>query len=147
MKTVEKPTYISLFSSAGIGCYGFKLEGFDCVATNELITRRLEVQKFNKKCKYESGYICGDITKDATKNALYDQIALWKKREGLSRIDDRHVPVVLHDDHEEGEQCCHSSHDVLSLHIRRGDVDHHLHAELLLHEQSERRADRRKHEN
>ena len=87
MKTVEKPTYISLFSSAGIGCYGFKLEGFDCVATNELITRRLEVQKFNKKCKYESGYICGDITKDATKNALYDQIALWKKREGLSRID------------------------------------------------------------
>ena len=57
MKTVEKPTYISLFSSAGIGCYGFKLEGFDCVATNELITRRLEVQKFNKKCKYESGYI------------------------------------------------------------------------------------------
>ena len=87
MKTVDKPTYISLFSSAGIGCYGFKLEGFDCVATNELITRRLEVQKFNKKCKYESGYICGDITEDATKNALYDQIALWKKREGLSRID------------------------------------------------------------
>lgn len=87
MKIVEKPTYISLFSSAGIGCYGFKLEGFDCVATNELITRRLEVQKFNKKCKYESGYICGDITEDATKNALYDQIALWKKREGLSRID------------------------------------------------------------
>ena len=87
MKIIEKPTYISLFSSAGIGCYGFKLEGFDCVATNELITRRLEVQKFNKKCKYESGYICGDITEDATKNALYDQIALWKKREGLSRID------------------------------------------------------------
>ena len=87
MKTVDKPTYISLFSSAGIGCYGFKLEGFDCVATNELITRRLEVQKFNKKCKYESGYICGDITEDATKNALNDQIALWKNREGLSRID------------------------------------------------------------
>lgn len=78
MKIVEKPTYISLFSSAGIGCYGFKLEGFDCVATNELITRRLEVQKFNKKCKYESGYICGDITEDATKNALYVE-AIFKK--------------------------------------------------------------------
>ena len=49
----SKPTYISLFSSAGIGCYGFKLEGFDCIATNELIARRLEIQKFNKKCKYE----------------------------------------------------------------------------------------------
>jgi hypothetical protein len=23
-------TYISLFSSAGIGCYGFKMEGFEC---------------------------------------------------------------------------------------------------------------------
>ncbi len=87
MKAAEKPTYISLFSSAGIGCYGFKLEGFDCVATNELIPRRLEIQRFNEKCKYESGYICGDITEDATKNALYDQIALWKKKDGLSRVD------------------------------------------------------------
>ena len=57
MKTNSKPTYISLFSSAGIGCYGFKLEGFDCIATNELIARSLEIQKFNNKCKYESGYI------------------------------------------------------------------------------------------
>ena len=53
MKTNNKPTYISLFSSAGIGCYGFKLEGFDCIATNELIARRLEIQKFNNKCKYK----------------------------------------------------------------------------------------------
>lgn len=30
-------TYISLFSSAGVGCYGFMLEGFECIATNELI--------------------------------------------------------------------------------------------------------------
>ena len=87
MKIVNKPTYISLFSSAGVGCYGFKLEGFECIATNELITRRLEIQKFNKKCKYESGYICGDITEESTKNALYDQISLWKKKEGLSRVD------------------------------------------------------------
>ena len=87
MKTNNKPTYISLFSSAGIGCYGFKLEGFDCVATNELITRRLDVQRYNKKCKYESGYICGDITEDATKSALYAQIDLWRKKENVSRID------------------------------------------------------------
>lgn len=87
MKTNNKPTYISLFSSAGIGCYGFKLEGFDCVATNELITRRLDIQRYNNKCKYESGYICGDITDDATKSALYTQIDLWRKKENVSRID------------------------------------------------------------
>ena len=87
VKTSGKPTYISLFSSAGIGCYGFKLENFDCVATNELIARRLNVQRYNNKCKYESGYICGDITEDRTKNALYAQIDLWRKKEKISRID------------------------------------------------------------
>lgn len=50
-------TYISLFSSAGVGCYGFKMEGFECVATNELLPKRLEVQKCNSKCRYDSGYI------------------------------------------------------------------------------------------
>lgn len=87
MKTNNKPTYISLFSSAGVGCYGFKLEGFDCVATNELITRRLDIQKFNNKCKYESGYICGDITEETTISALFEQVDLWKKKENVSRID------------------------------------------------------------
>lgn len=80
-------TYISLFSSAGIGCYGFKMEGFECIATNELIARRLEIQKFNNKCKYDSGYICGDITTDETKNALFSQIELWKTKENLKRVD------------------------------------------------------------
>ena len=51
----NNPTYISLFSSAGVGCYGFKLEDFECVATCELIERRLNIQKLNNKCKYESG--------------------------------------------------------------------------------------------
>lgn len=87
MKKNSKPTYISLFSSAGIGCYGFTLEGFDCVATNELIARRLDIQKCNNKCKYESGYICGDITEDHIKSALYAQIDLWKTTENVSRID------------------------------------------------------------
>lgn len=86
MKT-NKPTYISLFSSAGVGCYGFKLEDFNCVATNELITRRLDVQRYNHKCKYESGYICGDITDNSIKDILYSQIDLWKKKENVSRID------------------------------------------------------------
>lgn len=37
-------TYISLFSCAGVGCFGFKKAGFECIATNELIERRLNVQ-------------------------------------------------------------------------------------------------------
>lgn len=80
-------TYISLFSSAGVGCYGFKLEGFECVATNELIPRRLDIQRYNKKCKYESGYICGDITTNETKEQLFSQIQLWQKKEKMSRVD------------------------------------------------------------
>ena len=80
-------TYISLFSSAGVGCYGFKMEGFNCIATNELIERRLGIQVANKKCKYETGYICGDITKDSTKAQLYGEIDYWRKHEGLKRVD------------------------------------------------------------
>lgn len=80
-------TYISLFSSAGVGCYGFKMEGFECIATNELIERRLNVQRCNNKCKYESGYLCGDITQDSTKEALFSEIDLWKKKEKLGRVD------------------------------------------------------------
>lgn len=87
MDRTNKPTYISLFSSAGVGCYGFKMENFECVATNELIPRRLEIQKFNNKCKYESGYICGDITEAEIKSSLYSQIELWNKKENVSRID------------------------------------------------------------
>jgi len=58
--------YISLFSSAGIGCYGFKLEDFKCIATNEIIERRLQVQRSNNKCKYKTGYIAGDIKEKDT---------------------------------------------------------------------------------
>ena len=80
-------TYISLFSSAGVGCFGFKEAGFQCIATNELIKRRLEVQKFNKKCRLESGYICGDITKDDTKKLLFNEIELWRSKYSLTDVD------------------------------------------------------------
>lgn len=79
-------TYVSLFSSAGVGCYGFKLEGYECVATNELIAKRLDVQKCNNKCKYESGYICGDILLDETKSKVLKEIDLWKDKEQLKEI-------------------------------------------------------------
>lgn len=79
-------TYISLFSCAGVGCYGFKKAGFECIATNELIERRLNVQKFNNKCKYDSGYICDDITTDETKNKIFNEIKRWEK-DGNDRVD------------------------------------------------------------
>lgn len=79
-------TYISLFSCAGVGCFGFKKAGFECIATNELIERRLNVQKFNNKCKYESGYICDDITTDETKDKIFTEIKRWEKL-GNDRVD------------------------------------------------------------
>ncbi len=72
-------TYISLFSSAGVGCYGFHLEGFECVATNELLQKRIDVQRVNKKCKLDSGYITGDIVQPEIKQKIYDEISKWKK--------------------------------------------------------------------
>ena len=79
-------TYVSLFSSAGVGCYGFKKAGFQCIATNELIERRLNIQKINQKCTKPSGYICGDITDITTKRLIFDEIKKWEK-EGNDRVD------------------------------------------------------------
>ena len=83
----KKRTYITLFSSAGVGCYGFKLNGFDCGATNELLDVRLDIQKANHKCKYESGYIGGDIASEETHSRLFNEIEMWKEKEGLKQVD------------------------------------------------------------
>ena len=83
----KRLTYISLFSCAGIGCYGFKQENYNCVATVELIERRLNVQKYNHKCEYESGYICGDITLQETQDKVFYEIQKWKKMRGMTDLD------------------------------------------------------------
>jgi DNA (cytosine-5)-methyltransferase 1 len=83
----KRLTYISLFSSAGVGCYGFLREGFDCIATVELISRRLEVQRLNNKCLYPSGYIADDITKKSTRENIFSEIDLWKSKQGLKEVD------------------------------------------------------------
>lgn len=80
-------TYISLFSSAGVGCYGFKEENFHCVATVELLERRLKIQKFNLKCAYNSGYICGDMTAQETKDKVFAELEMWKKTFNLTDLD------------------------------------------------------------
>ena len=84
---MKKKTYISLFSCAGVGCYGFKMNGFECIATNELLAPRMDVQKANHKCKYESGYICGDACSKVTHDRIYKEIDLWKEKEGLKQVD------------------------------------------------------------
>lgn len=80
-------TYVSLFSSAGVGCYGFKEEGFYCVATVELLERRLKIQKFNQKCVYNSGYICGDMTTQETKDKVFAELGMWKRDFNLTDLD------------------------------------------------------------
>lgn len=80
-------TYMSLFSSAGVGCHGFQRQGFSCIATNEIIQRRLDIQRFNKKCKYEHGYICGDITHADVQQSLLNEIDFWRKHEKLDKVD------------------------------------------------------------
>ena len=83
-------TYISLFSSAGIGCYGFKMAGFECVATCELLPRRIAIQRYNHKCRYDSGYICGDMTLDETKVKLDREFAFWQKNHKVKELDANH---------------------------------------------------------
>lgn len=83
----QRPTYISLFSSAGVGCYGFKQEKFDCVATVELIERRLNVQKYNQKCRYDSGYICGDLTLQETQDKVFHEIQMWRRKHNIEELD------------------------------------------------------------
>ena len=80
-------TYISLFSSAGVGCYGFKEENFYCIATVELLERRLKIQSYNNKCVYNSGYICGDMTKQETKDKVFTELNLWKKNFNVNDLD------------------------------------------------------------
>jgi DNA (cytosine-5)-methyltransferase 1 len=79
--------YISLFSSAGVGCYGFKQSGFECVATNELLEKRLNIQKENKTCSDPKGYILGDISKSETKQKLLDKIYSWQDKNKKQDID------------------------------------------------------------
>lgn len=85
---MKKPlTYISLFSSAGVGCFGFKENGFECIATNELLSKRLKIQEHNQKCRYETGYLDGDITSLEVQNQLFTEIEMWKKKHHVSEPD------------------------------------------------------------
>lgn len=80
-------TYISLFSSAGVGCYGFKQNNFECIATNELVSRRLEIQKVNRKCKYKTGYISHSIENQETKDLINAEFQRWQTKHNIDNLD------------------------------------------------------------
>ncbi len=80
-------TYVSLFSSAGIGCYGFKEEEFRCIASVELLERRLKIQTYNRKCDLPSGYICGDMTSQQTKDRVFAELDLWRRHLNVKDLD------------------------------------------------------------
>ncbi|MGL2540233.1 DNA cytosine methyltransferase [Helicobacter pylori] len=80
-------TYISLFSGAGVGYYGLLEERFECVATNEILEKRLNIQRINRKCKPDESYISGDIKKPETKEKILKQIEFYSKKFGNDRVD------------------------------------------------------------
>ncbi|NHA73176.1 DNA cytosine methyltransferase [Helicobacter pylori] len=80
-------TYISLFSGAGVGCYGLLEEGFECVATNEILEKRLNIQRINRKCKFDESYISGDIKELEIKEKILKQIEFYSKKFGNDRVD------------------------------------------------------------
>ena len=67
-------TYVSLFSSAGVGDYGFYQAGFKLIASNELLKRRMSVQLANNVAEDESAYILGDITSEDIKSKIISQV-------------------------------------------------------------------------
>jgi len=82
--------YISLFSCAGIGCYGFKLENYKCLSTIEIEPKRMNIQRYNDKCVSDIGYIDKDITKVETKELLDQAI-----KENLKLIEEKEIDVII----------------------------------------------------
>lgn len=85
--TTTPLSYISLFSAAGIGCYGFKMESFECIATVELLEKRINIQRHNTKCRFESGYIVGDISEEETKELIRNEMRRWQSFRGIKELD------------------------------------------------------------
>jgi DNA (cytosine-5)-methyltransferase 1 len=93
MKTAKKEvkskfdTYATLFSGAGIGCYGFNMERYKCVGTAELLEKRIKYQKINKVGISESAYVCGDLSDEKVFNKLKNAISENLKLIGKERLD------------------------------------------------------------
>lgn len=74
-----RPSYISLFSSGGIGDLGFKYEEFECIASAELLSKRLEIQRLNNIAKTED-LICGDLLQDHLYEKVLSRARNWEAK-------------------------------------------------------------------
>lgn len=74
-------SYISLFSSAGVGDYGFYQAGFTLIASNELLPRRMQVQIDNNIANDPDAYITGDITQENIKNKIITRVKKYTKND------------------------------------------------------------------
>jgi DNA (cytosine-5)-methyltransferase 1 len=62
------------------------MEGYRCIATNEILSKRMDVQRENKICDFDTGYIVGDISDPAIKQKIYGEISKWRNI-GNDRVD------------------------------------------------------------
>lgn len=83
-------TYATLFSGAGIGCYGFNMENFRCVGTAELLEKRIKFQKINKVGISDSAYVCGDLSDTKIFNQLKVAIS-----ENLKILNKKSLDVLI----------------------------------------------------
>ena len=96
---MSKLTYISLFSSAGVGCYGFKTEGFECVATNE----QLPKSEMFRIVRTPEETVCVDTTGKVRGHGAYlkkDKTVTMnaKKKKVLDRYLEVQVPDTIYDE-------------------------------------------------
>jgi DNA (cytosine-5)-methyltransferase 1 len=83
-------TYATLFSGAGIGCYGFNMENYRCVGTAELLEKRIKFQKINKVGISSSAYVCGDLSDTKIFNQLKVAIS-----ENLKILNKKRLDVLI----------------------------------------------------
>ena len=78
--------YISLFSSAGVGCYGFNQENFKCIATCEIDPKRIEIQKNNQICQNPEQYITGDIQETQIQDRIFNDVRVYKEKNNIKDL-------------------------------------------------------------
>jgi DNA (cytosine-5)-methyltransferase 1 len=75
--------YSTFFSGAGIGCHGLKINGLECILSNEYLEERMAIQRFNDKCSDEDRYIVGDIREPETRKKIELILKQVRDNEGL----------------------------------------------------------------
>jgi DNA (cytosine-5)-methyltransferase 1 len=78
--------YISLFSSAGVGCYGFNQENFKCISTCEIDPKRIEIQKNNQICENPEEYITGDIQETQIQERIFNNVRSYKEKNNIKDL-------------------------------------------------------------